>query len=396
MQLFFVRLSQHPITILPTRKADAWLCGAELNVHLGNRIEGQKHVPVYEKRVLPVLIVGRQHVRETMHRLFLDDVYDGKGCAYFGNAKDLLPFIPPKRLRDAILFELDPEHPIPFNPFYKVSKDKRSDVAEYILDVFSTVYPSTVPTVRFDLNMLSACLAMMNLPDGTLYSLPYLFTSKTYRKEVMGHLANPSLKKYWEAYDKLTSKEQNDKSESILNRLLPLVTDPRFANVIGQPKSVTIKDNTILLVELPRGKKAQLLAGLLMTRLTNRVYMEYPHFFVGDAQLVIGVSYLDQMPEALKTELLGTATIMSSRLGVKDAKILEPEFNLLQGDFRLTELPPETAYVRLQDTKLIATEPHSYSRFPRSPLQIRKHVRNQHARQREHVEAKIAVFVEHT
>lgn len=361
-------------------------------MHLGNK---DNAIPVHDHRPKePVVIVGRDHAAETLVRLALEDAQAGNGFAFVGDASRLLSYIPRKRVKDTLLFTLDWDYPRRFNPFHNVPEAERSAVADYVLEAFAAAYPSNSSTPLLDNNLLAASLAMLSVPNGTLYAARHLFTSSAYRTKVIGQLADPDLKDMWRAFDELDEREQRQQAQSVLNRLLPLTTDPWYRTIIGQPKSVAFKDTDIVLIDLPDTRKGTLLAALIMTRLSGRIYIERPRVFVGPGTPVFAVRYLEQLPERLRTQLLGTATILSFRIGVKDARVLEPEFNLRDQDFRLTDLPPRVAYARLDETTLLDMPSPTFPVEPRSRKAIENRSRTPaFASKRAHIEAKIADFL---
>jgi hypothetical protein len=77
----------------------------------------------------PLLIVGRQY-KDALRDLFLAEVHHGNGCAYLGEVEQLLPFIPPARVRDVILFDISSDFPPPLNAFHGVPREERSAVPE--------------------------------------------------------------------------------------------------------------------------------------------------------------------------------------------------------------------------------------------------------------------------
>ncbi len=342
----------------------------------------------------PFLILGKTFPKKLLQKLFLDDVYEGSGCAYFGPSKNLLDKIPPERIKDTILFELDYNHPRSFNPLETVPEEDRSAIAEYVVEAFAAAYPSTIPTALLDNNLLAASLAMLSIPNGTLYASRHLFTSSDYRKDVVPQLADPDLKNLWELFDALEDREQRQQAQSILNRLMPLTSDPWYRNILAQTKSFRMTDKTILIVDLPSSRKGTTLAALIMARLQGRVYIESPHIFVGRGRPIIACSYLDQLPQKLRTELIGTADMLAFRLGVRDAEELTPEFNPRPQDYKLTELHPGRAYLKTHETVHFTLPKSEYETFPDSPQKIRNRSRSECSIPRAVIEKRISKFLE--
>ena len=366
-------------------------------MQIGNYTDGGESISFEWEGDDPVLIVGRE-ATETLRRLFLDALYNDEKCTFIGNAEEVLPYIPKNKVTKTALFELDYEFPRSCNPFKGVSTREKSGVAQYMVDDFHAAYPTDYETHQFDMYLRAGALAMMEIRDGTLLSLAHLFMSKEYRERVIGHLKDStSLKKVWEHFHSLSDREQNDRSLSLLNRLIPLITDPLYANTIGQTKGLSLKDTDILLVSLPEGTQAQLIAGLLLSRIKGKVFIEKPYIHVGSSQPVIACRYLDQLPKKLREQLISTAVLISFRLGVKDEKVLAPHFELPNQDANLLrQLLPYKALIRLEDTHELYMPYHSYPKFPKSAQKIKDRSRSQFGKKREQVEERIARFVENT
>lgn len=86
---------------------------------------------------------------------------------------------------------------------------------------------------------------------------------------------------------------------------------------------------------------------------------------LGDNTPFFHIDYLGQLPENLEKKLLATAQIMTTRTGVVDGKVLEPHFHLNPQDIKLTDLQPDQAYVRTDETHRIYTHPHDLPKVPR-------------------------------
>lgn len=345
-------------------------------------------------RDTPFLAVGRRFSVPWLHRTVLEEITAGRGLAFFGDARALLPYIPPHRVKDTILIELNPDYPTAYNVFAQVPQDEHSDVAEYVLDAFSTVWPSAVPTTLLDNYLLLSSMAMMGVSDGTLFKLFYLLRSGKYRGSVIGRLKDSVLKGEIETFGQLEGREQRGEWQSLRNRLLPLVTDTLYRNVIGQSGSFTVKDTDVLLVDLPKGKRAELLAALLMSRLKGQVFIEHPQIFVGSGNPVIAVEYLGQLPDRLKTKLIGTADLLAFRLGTEDADELSSAFDVKPQALQLTELPPNEAWLSQAGTSYVSFPRKEFKVYEHSERKIRERCQRAYSQAREKVERDISKFIE--
>jgi hypothetical protein len=361
---------------------------------LGTVTSAAKTAPVSKDREhLPLLIVGREHAIETLARLALDDIHQGKGVLYSGDADRILPFVPKDRMKDVILFEVNVARPIAFNVFDGISEPERSQFAQHVLDAFAAVWESRIATTQFDRYMRLAVLATCAIPDGTLYSLPYLFTSEGYRTKAIGRINDMTLKNRIQGFDALTNKEREDRVLSLMNRLDPLLLDESIRNIIAQKKSFRFTDTSILIVSLPKGQNYNLLAALAMSRWNGRSYIERPHLHVGASVPIVACRYLSEMQEQFRERMLGNATIMAFRTGGRDEQTLKPYFELYDQSTPLTRLPPWSAYVQLDDTRLIDGYAHSYPADPKMAKKLRDHSRVQYGVPRVAVEKRIDAFL---
>ncbi len=343
---------------------------------------------------VPLLAVGRRFAVPWLHRAVLETIDEGRGLAFFGDADLLLPYIPAHRVKDTLLIELDREYPTAYNLFSRVPQDEHSDTADFIVDAFSAVWPSQIPTTLLDNNLLAASLAMMGVSDGTLFKLPYLFTSEKYRSSVIGQLKDSVLKRLWQDFAALDKRDQHQQSLSVQNRLLPIISDTLYRNVIGQKGTFKLKDTDVLLVKLPKGRKAELLAALLMARLKGLVFIERPHIFVGPGNPVIAVDYLRQLPEKLLTRMLGLADVLAFRLGSQDARELGSIFEIKDQEIQLTELPRNEAWLSSQGTSYVTLPKREFRVYEHSARKIRERSRTRFAQARENVEADLTLFIE--
>jgi len=315
-------------------------------MQFGNTIHGGKTIPL-RAELSPTLIIKSL---DTFHRLFLETETPK---AYFGDTTRLRPY-----LKSALLFD---GSPIPFNP---ITGDSHR-----VLEACKAIWDYGKPTVQIDKDLLTAILALKE-SGGTLFQLPYLFTSNVYRKNMSSKLKDPVLRQYWKYFDELPEKDQNAISMPILNRLIPLISDKHIRRIISQKK--TFEFPKVLLVDLPRSPRHDLLSALIMAQCEGPVFIEHPLVHLGNNIPIVHADYLSQLPDDLNDKMLNTAIIMTTRTGVVDAKILEPHFNLVQDDYRITALPDGRAYVRLEKTHEVFTYPHDFKRR-KSPVRNKRH-----------------------
>ena len=302
---------------------------------------------------------------ETLDRMFLDDIHAGRDAVYVGDSSRVIPYIPRHRVNDTKLFHLSEERPIALNVFYQSTYQTISD----LLECFPAVWPSEVPTTAIDRYMTLASLAIRHVPDGTLLFLYYFLTDEEHRAEVLSHIKDTGLKKEWQRFHDLPWRDQNSLTQSTTNRLAPILNDPLLRKIFAQTKS--IDTSGVLIVDLPDGDRYKFLAALILSRTSGVAYIEKPLLHVGPSTPIFSASHLGAFPKALLPELLATATILATRLGVIDAETLDKHFNLSPGDIPLTDLAEWAAYLRMQTTYKIDLVPHSYRPRPSNERRIK-------------------------
>jgi hypothetical protein len=319
---------------------------------------------------------------ETLRRLFLDDCHSGKTVSYFGNAAHVLPYLPHS---EAVLFELSDTRPIGFNPLAD------TDMPNKLPDAIGKVWSSSIATTQLDRYLIPACIALIET-GGTLFQLPYLYSSPQFRARVLGKLQDPVIRKELEAFGERQPREQHDQTNSLENRFVVLKTDVAIRRILSQKKR--LKQPGILIVDLPDNERYDFIATLLMATLTGTAYIERPLLHIGNTVPVVACDYLGQLPTNLKDKLLGTGIIMATRLGPADARELSPHFDVDPGNTALHEVPNGKALVRMEKTHLIDLFPITYPARPSMARKVRNRTRSQYGTPAEHVDARIERFID--
>jgi hypothetical protein len=301
---------------------------------------------------------------ETLTRMFLDAAHEGKTVSYFGDANAVVPFLPKDRTHDTVLFEVYDDRPVGFNPL------KDIPTANLVPDAIEAAYPSTVTTTQLHRYLIPACLALVEA-SGTIFQLPYLYSSPQFRARVLGMIKDPVIRHELEDFDAWTRREQHDQTNSLDNRFTVIKTDKAVRRILSQKRD--LKQPGILIVDLPQGDRFDLVTALLMSQMQGVSFIARPLLHVGPSIPIMACNYLHEMPDALREKMVHTAVIMAARLGVADAKTLEAHFAVDPGNSNLIDIPDGQALVRLQKTIQIHTHAHSY---PARPGNFRR-LRNQ-------------------
>lgn len=318
-----------------------------------------------ERRLSHTVAFGNVGTGKTtaLARFAIEDIAAGAGVIFLDTTGEatrlILPRIPAERRQDAILFNAaDTEHPFGLNLFDDVRDPALA--ASTLVRMIHAAWPSEGSSPLLDLNLRTAALAMIET-GGTMISLPFLFTSRTYRTRVIGQLAGP-LKRHFRQYDKMDQRQQDERAGSILNRMMQIATDPLLANILGQSRTtLDLKDITqagkILIVRLPRSELSEERVRLLGNIVLSLAYeaamarRNAPplHLYLDDAWLLDspalpsmlaglrqkGVSvnmaahYLDQFSRETRAAILGTVgTILCFQVSPIDQETLGRLFEI--------------------------------------------------------------------
>ena len=278
----------------------------------------------------------------------------------------------------------DPKQPYGYNPLKRVPADKRVLAASGVLEVFKKMWASSWGS-RMEHILRNALLALLDQPKATLPDLLRLLRDEEFRKSVVSNVRHEPVRRFW-------TKEfrgHADIISPIENKVGAFLADPLLYRMLTKPERPLsfrqiMDEGSILLVNLAKGKigedAAGLLGGLLVTTIGLAAFSrsdlleherrdfflyidefqnyttlalanmiaEMRKFHVG---LVLAHQYLDQLDLGVRFAVLGNAgTIISFRLGPKDAPFLAEEFQSHSAEIEATDLlslPNYQCYLKL-------------------------------------------------
>lgn len=327
---------------------------------------------------------GKSTCLETM---IMQDIENDRGCCLLDPHGDLVEKIakniPEHRKKDLIYFNIpDSNLNLRYNPFKKVSFEKRSLVASGILDVFSKLWDSAWG-VKLEHILRHAILTLLDQPEATIADISELLLDKEFRRNALRHVKSESVKKFWkrefpeyQKYDLLP----------VMNKIGGMLVHPVIKRVlIENTEEISLRkamdEKKIILVNLSKGHVgadvAHILGALFITSIAsaafsrvdieeeNRVpfmvyidefhnfttlslvnmFSELRKFKVG---MILAHQYMHQLDEDIRQAVLGNiGTVISFRIGTEDAKHMAeemfPEFDVQ--DF--INLPNYKIYLKL-------------------------------------------------
>ena len=297
--------------------------------------------------------------------------------------QDVLDAIPEHRKGDVIYFNVpDVTLTLKYNPFKKVSYEKRSLVASAILEVFKKLW-SDAWGVKLEHILRYSILTLLDQKEATIADIPKLLLDKSFRIAAMPAIKNDSVKAFWQK--EFTQYNRYDLLP-VLNKVGGMLAHPVLKRVLIENKEEIslrkVMDNKkILLVNLSKGyigeDVAHILGALLISSIgsaafsrvdtveENRVpfmaYMDEFHNFTTlslvnmfselrkfKVGLTLAHQYMHQLDDDIRHAILGNVgTLISFRVGTEDAQYLTKEMFPVFGLEDFINLPNRHIYLKL-------------------------------------------------
>jgi hypothetical protein len=354
-------------------------------------------------------IIGKTGSGKTtlIENMVISDIKMGNGLAVIDPhgdlSEDLLNFIPKRRIKETIYFNpSDLEHPIAFNPLEKVDRDHQHLVVSGLISIFKKVWfefwgPRTEHILR------NAILALLDYPGSTLLDLPSILVDKDFRKRVLEKVSNIQVKDFWlTEFEKYSAWFRSEAIAPIQNKIGQFLSVPLIRNIVGQPQSSfdlrkVMDEGKILIVNLSKGKigedNSALLGAMIATKIqlaalsrgnipegkrkSFYLYVDEIHNFLTQSfvdvlsearkyglHMILTHQYIEQLDERIRSAIFGNVgTLISFRVGAKDAKFLENEFSPTFDQTDLTNLPNYHIYLKLMIDG-VTSKPFSATTLP--------------------------------
>lgn len=326
-------------------------------------------------RTKHVYVIGKTGMGKStlLENMAVQDIQNGEGMAFIdphGKTADLLlEYVPKERVRDVIhIAPFDVDFPISFNVLESVDPTKRHLVVSGLMSTFKKIWVDAW-SARMEYILTNTLLALLEAPGTTLLGVNRMLSDKEYRKEIVSHVKDPSVKAFWvKEFASYTERQAAEAVPAIQNKVGQFTANPLIRNMIGQPVSTfdfrqAMDSRKIIIVNLSKGRigdeNMKLLGGLLVTKIylaamsradvPDRVMKILPNFylFVDEFQnfanasfadilsearkyklnLTIAHQYIEQMDEVVRPAVFGNVgTMITFRVGATDAEVLEQEF----------------------------------------------------------------------
>ncbi len=304
------------------------------------------------------------------------DMVEGRGFAFIdphGDAVELLlSKVPEDRIDDIVYFDpADIEHPIGMNMFEFTSPDQKDFIVQEGINMLQSLFDPNNQGFfgpRGQHMFRNAALLLMSDPNGaTFIDIPQCFTDPAFVKEKLQYVTDKSVYDYW-TKEFPASQKSNDAGEVITwfsSKWGPFLSNTIMRNILGQRKSgfnirEIMDSKKIFLVNLSKGRlgdiNSQLLGMILVMKFQQAAMSradipederqdfclfvdEFQNFatesfesILSEARkyrlnLFLANQFMTQLTDKIREGILGNVgTIMSGRLGVTDAELMEKAF----------------------------------------------------------------------
>jgi hypothetical protein len=323
-----------------------------------------------------------------LENLAFQDMMDGRGFAFIdphGDSVDeLLGMVPKERVEDVIYFcPSDMESPIGLNLFEFENQDQRDFLIQESIAMLYRLYdPGHTGIIgpRYEHWFRNAALTIMSDPAGsTFIDVPQVFNDQSFTDEKLKHVTDRTVLDFWNK--EMAQTSDANKSEVLgwfVSKFGAFLSNEMMRNVIGQTKSGfnlrDVMDNKkILLVNLAKGRTGELnsqLLGMIFVmkfqaaamgradvpeaeRQDFALYVDEFQNFATDSfesilsearkyrlNLVLANQFMTQLTDKIREAIIGNiGTVISGRIGITDAELLQKKFAPTFDAEDLTKLP---------------------------------------------------------
>ena len=351
-----------------------------------------------------------------IQNLAIQDVQNGEGICVIDPHGDfaeyVLQHVPKERADDVIYFNpSDVDRPIGLN-MLEVKTEGQKDFAtqEMIAIFYKMVTDPSMIGPMFEHQMRNVMLTLMSDMEmpGTIAEVPRMFTDDTYVAKWKKKLKDPVVLAFWEKEMAKTSDfHKSEMLGYLISKVGRFTENAMVRNIIGQSHSgfnfrEVMDQKKILIVNLAKGLTGEINSNLLGMIIVSKLQMaaleranmpedqrhdfylyidEFQNFITDSIatilsearkyrlELVIAHQYMKQLEDnkgksTVRDAVLGNAgTIVSFRIGVEDADILQKEFAPVFSAYDLVNVEQYTAYTKLLIDNT-AAKPFSMLTYP--------------------------------
>lgn len=362
-------------------------------------IIGESIVPVRGKpaeirlstadRLRHAYLVGRTGTGKStlLQNMALQDIEAGLGVGIIDPHGDLvenlLPRIPAHRRHDVILLDPgDVARPMGLNILdVKGTHAQNVVISDFIGLLYTLFDPNRVGMIgpRFENAVRNSMLLAMDISGSTFIEVVRILTDKSFREKCLELVTDPIVKSYWtDVAPNIARMGDGDMLDYVTSKFGRFINDRLMRNIIGQSHNALdlrgiMNDGKILLVNLAKGKmgsEASHFLGLLLMpqifvaalsranlpeaqRRLFCLYVDEFHNFTTPTfstmlaesrkygvALTVANQFISQLTPNIREAVFGNVgTLLSFRVGIRDAQFLAQEYYPVYGENDLINLP---------------------------------------------------------
>ncbi len=385
-------------------------------------------------------VIGKTGMGKTtlLENMVVSDIYAGHGLALIDPhgdfAEKVIDFVPNHRINDVVYFNpSDTDFPIGFNIFELKDESHRNLVASGLMSVFKKIWIDMWSS-RMEYILNNTILALLENQGSTLLGINRLLSDGEYRKQIISNITDPVVKAFWiTEFANYNDRYQQEAVAPIQNKIGQFLSGSIMRNIVAQVKStIDIREimdqQKIFIVNLSKGRigedSSRLLGGMIVTKIQlaamERVdtdeedrkdfflYVDEFQNFATDSfanilsearkyrlSLIMAHQYIEQLEEMVAHAVFGNVgTIVTFRVGAKDAEFLAKEFDPVFTEQDIVNLPKFHIYLRLMIDG-VASKP--FSAMGMAPIgrptanaeKVIKVTRERYAKPKAEIEARI-------
>lgn len=311
-----------------------------------------------------------------LENLAYQDMMDGRGFAFVDphgdSVEKLLGMVPRERVEDIIYFDPgDMSNPIGLNMFEFDTPDQKDFLVQEAINMLYGLYdPGHTGIVgpRLEHIFRNCALLLMSDPaGGTFIDVPKVLIDEDFRNSKLKYVTDQTVLDFW-TKEFPASQRSNEAGEVIswvVAKFGPFISNDAMRNIIGQTKSgfdirQIMDEKKILLVNLSKGKMGEFnskLLGIIFVmkfqaasmgradipedeRVDFSLYVDEFQNFATESfatilsesrkyrlSLVLANQFMTQLTDGIREAVIGNiGTVISGRLGITDAEMLQKKF----------------------------------------------------------------------
>jgi len=360
-----------------------------LGVNCHRYVPGEQFGLLRSDRLFHLYIVGQTGTGKTtlLKNMATQDVAIGQGFCFLDPHGDVAEALAGCLGGNGIYWDLpNPRCPYGYNPLSYVAQEYRPLVASGVIDTLKKQW-SDAWGVRMEHLLRFALLALLDRPGSTLLDIIPMFTTKSFRRQVLQHVKDEEVLKFWkDEFPAMNYRNSFDGVAPIANKLGAFLANPVVRKALCNPEQPlrfrTLMDNgTPLIVNLAKGRLgtdvSNIMGGLIFSCMAHAAYSRQnimekrrkPYFLYADEfhsftteaiadmlpelrkyalGLVLANQFTSQLDKTVFAAITGNVgTTLVFRLGPDDAVKLSKLFAPKISPFDIMNLPNYRFYVRM-------------------------------------------------